>query len=59
MIDGNKVAAGTFYGILVEDLLRRLDTPLSRGERVELIPTKGSLKVMRIRREEVKENRPG
>lgn len=59
VIDVNKVAAGTFYGVLVEDLLRRLDAPLSRGERVELIPTKGSLKVMRIRREEVKENRPG
>lgn len=59
MIDGSKVAAGMFHGMLVEDFLRRVDAPLSRGERVELIPTKGRLKVMRIRREEVKENRPG
>ena len=59
MIDGSKVTTGMFHGMLVEDFLRRVDAPLSRGERVELIPTKGRLKVMRIRREEVKENRPG
>ena len=53
MIDGSKVAASMFHGMLVEDFLRQVDAPLSRGERVELIPAKD----MRIRREEVKENR--
>lgn len=59
MIDGSKVTASMFHGMLVEDFLRQVDAPLSRGERVELIPAKDKVKVMRIRREEVKENRPG
>lgn len=46
---------------LTPNEIRAAEYILSRGDRAELIPVKGGVKVMRVRREEVrtKENRPG
>lgn len=46
---------------LKPDEIRAAESILSRGDRAELIPIKSGVKVMRVRREEVrtKENRPG
>lgn len=54
MIDGSKITACTFHGILVEDFLRMVDAPLSKGDRVELIPVKDGVKIIHIKREEVR-----
>lgn len=44
-----------------ENTIKSVEFILSRGDRAELIPVNGGVKVMRVRREEVrtKENRPG
>lgn len=47
--------------ILTPDKVKLAETALSKGDRVELIPVKDGVKVIRVRREEVKnakENRP-
>ena len=38
-----------------ERTIKAAETILSRGERVELIPVKDGVKVVRVKREEVKE----
>lgn len=38
-----------------EKTIKAAESILSRGERVELIPVKGGVKVLRVKREEVKE----
>lgn len=40
--------------ILTADTIRAIEATLSRGERVELIPTRDGVKALRVRREEVK-----
>lgn len=40
--------------ILKEPEIRKAETVLARGDRVELIPVKDGVKVVRVRREEVK-----
>lgn len=40
--------------ILTVDTIRAIEATLSRGERVELIPTRDGVKALRVRREEVK-----
>lgn len=44
-----------------EKTMKAVDSILAKGSRVELIPIKDGVKVVRVRREEVrtKENRPG
>lgn len=40
--------------------IKAAESVLSKGDRVELIPVKDGVKVVRVRRDEVKkENRPG
>lgn len=41
--------------------IKAVESILSKGERAELIPVKDGVKIIRVRREEVrtKENRPG
>ena len=39
---------------LTADNIRAIEAVLSRGERVELIPTRDSVRVIRVRREEAK-----
>lgn len=36
------------------DIIRVIESILSKGDRVELIPVKDGVKVMRVRREEIK-----
>ena len=48
----------SFYGIDVKTFLKRLDSVLKRGDRAELIPVKDGVKILRIKREEVKDVRP-
>ena len=38
-----------------EKIIKAAESILSRGERVELIPVKDGVKVVRVKREEVKE----
>lgn len=44
-----------------EKTIKAAESVLAKGDRVELIPVKGGVRVVRVRREEVraKENRPG
>lgn len=37
-----------------EKIIKAAEAILAKGDRVELIPVKGGVKVMRVRREEVK-----
>lgn len=53
-VNGAYIQAGTFYGYNLKTFLQMLDKPLSKGDRVELIPNKGGVRVMRVKREEVK-----
>lgn len=39
-----------------EKTIKAAESVLARGERVELIPVKDGVKVVRVRREEVKQN---
>ena len=41
------------YDKLTEDKIQAIVSVLSKGERVELIPTKDGVRVIRVRREEV------
>lgn len=54
-----KTGCGKLY--MDENTIKSVEFILSRGDRAELIPVNGGVKVMRVRREEVrtKENRPG
>ncbi len=45
--------------VLSETAKKAIEAILDKGDRVELIPIKNDVKVMRIKREEVKETRPG
>lgn len=38
--------------------IKAIESVLAKGDRVELIPVKDGVKVLRVRREEVKQNRP-
>ncbi|WP_295747329.1 hypothetical protein [uncultured Oscillibacter sp.] len=42
--------------IIDEKTIKAAEAVLSKGERVELIPVKDGVKVVRVRREEVKKN---
>jgi hypothetical protein len=53
-LDGSTVKSGTFYGYHPNTFLQMLDKPLAKGDRVELIPVKDGVKVIRIKREEIK-----
>lgn len=49
-------------GVLItESMKKAIEKVLSKGDRVELIPIKDGVKIMHIKREEIraKENRPG
>lgn len=39
--------------------IKAIEAVLAKGDRVELIPVKDGVKIIHIRRDEVKENRPG
>jgi hypothetical protein len=39
--------------------IQAIEAVLAKGDRVELIPVKNGVKIIHIRREEVKETRPG
>lgn len=41
-----------------EKAIKAMEHVLSHGDRVELIPVKDGVKIIHIRRKEVKENRP-
>lgn len=47
--------------MITESMKSSIEKVLSKGDRVELIPIKDGVKIMRIKREEIraKENRPG
>lgn len=47
-----------FYGIDVKTFLQRIDSVLKRGDRVELIPIKDGIKIIRVKREEIKDVKP-
>jgi hypothetical protein len=55
-IKGNCISSAQFHEIPVHYFLRTIDSILSKGGRVELIPVKDGVKVVRVRREEVKTN---
>ena len=40
--------------MLTDDIIKRIESVLAKDERVELIPTKDGVRVIRVRREEVK-----
>lgn len=42
-----------------EKQIRAIEAVLAKGDRVELIPVKDGVKIIHIKREEVKETRPG
>lgn len=42
-----------------EKQIKAIEAVLAKGHRVELIPVKGGVKIVHIKREEVKESRPG
>lgn len=55
MIDEKSIKSTDFYGMRTEDFLKKIDAVISKGDRVELIPVKDGVKVVRVRRGEVKE----
>jgi hypothetical protein len=42
-----------------EKQIRAIEAILTKGDRIELIPVKDGVKIIHIKREEVKETRPG
>lgn len=42
--------------MLDEKIIKAIESVLAKGERVELIPTKDNVRVIRIKRKEVKPN---
>lgn len=50
----DRIESPQFYGMDIYDFLRRLDKPLRKGDRVELIPVKNGVKIIHVKREEVK-----
>lgn len=40
--------------VLTAETIRAIEATLSKGERVELIPTRDGVKALRVRREEIK-----
>lgn len=42
-----------------ENQIRAIEAVLAKGDRIELIPVKDGVKIIHIKREEVKETRPG
>lgn len=42
-----------------ENQIRAIEAVLAKGDRIELIPVKNGVKIIHIKREEVKETRPG
>lgn len=40
--------------LLTQDKIKAAESVIAKGDRVELIPVKGGVKVVRVRREEVK-----
>lgn len=40
------------------DTIKTIEAILARGDRVELIPVKDGVKVIQVRRKEIKESRP-
>lgn len=41
------------------ETIKAIESILSKGDRVELIPVKDGVRVIQVQRKEVKENRPG
>lgn len=52
--NGRGACLPKFYGLYVSDFLKMLDKALSRGDRVEIIPAKDGIKIMHIKRNELK-----
>lgn len=44
---------------MTDKTIKAIETILSKGYRVELIPVKDGVRVIQVQRKEVKENRPG
>ena len=42
-----------------EKQIKTIEALLAKGDRIELIPVKDGVKIIHIKREEVKETRPG
>ena len=42
-----------------ERQIKAIEAVLTKGDRIELIPVKDGVKIIHIKREEVKETRPG
>ena len=42
-----------------ERQIKAIEAVLAQGDRIELIPVKDGVKIIHIKREEVKETRPG
>lgn len=51
---GDKRFSESAYRLLDEKTVKAAETILSKGDRAELIPVKDGVKVVRVRREEVK-----
>lgn len=52
--NGQEACLPKFYGLYVSDFLKTLDKALKNGDRVEIIPYKGGMKVLHIKRTEIK-----
>lgn len=47
-------AENQFYGMAKSELLGMIDIALKSGDRVEIIPIKNGIKLMRVKRKEIK-----
>lgn len=52
-IGADYIKSSQFHGMPIDVFLSAVDKPLRKGDRVELIPVKDGVKVVRIRRETV------
>ena len=59
MMKNTKIGSGcTGRRTVKPETIKAIESILSRGDRVELIPVKDGVRVIQVQRKEIKENRP-
>lgn len=57
MGDDRTTDRGTFHGVDVEEFLDAVESVISKGDRAEIVPVKKGIKVLRVRRINVEDEK--
>lgn len=57
MGDEKRAERDTFHGVGVEDFLDAVESVISKGDRAEIVPVKKGIKVLRVRRINVEDEK--